>query len=609
MAEPAHSDNELERGILSSRLGRRLLTQLLGCALLPLSVFAWLSLTQVSLQFRSEMERGLHASAKTAGMELADHVLAKAAAMDVVAEMALQGTGPELDARLRLLRERLQLYFSALWIDDGGRVRALAGDPSPLSPLRKDQLAHLAKGKVLARAVAPGRDGHPSVQLLRRLEPQNASSPLLAADLRADQLGDVESLRGHGAEVLVLTGDHRLDVLLSSIEPAPDLGAMNLELALRPSSGTLPLDVRGAEQIASYWRVFLLPQLGMDLVVVQTRARSQAEAPLRAFQVPFALTALLTLSVVAAVALFQVRHMLVPIRRLLATTRAVASGDLDARASLEARDELGELGRSFDDMTCELVDNIRRRELTELDLIAARDGALEAVRVKAEFLTNVTHELRTPLTAIVSGAEILRQFGDDDPAVRAEFVTMVCDQAERLRSLIDGILELERTAPPALAPVDIAASLRAAITMLPHEHRARVATDVGEPMVVQGDGERLTQLWAHLLDNAVKFSPPGSPVHVRARRLDGACEVEVEDLGIGIAAADHQRIFEAFCQVGRNILTDKAAGIGLGLTLARNIAESHRGSLTVVSAPGRGATFRVTLPLAAAAPAPALAPA
>src|SRR5262249_49212530 len=159
-------------------------------------------------------------------------------------------------------------YFSALWIDDGGRVRRLAGDPSPLSPLRPDQLAHLSKGKVLARPVTAGRHGRAAIQLLRRLEPQNAGSPLLAADLRADPVGDGASLRGHGAEVLVLTGDHRLDVLLSSIEPPPDLDAMGLELLLRPSSGTTTLDVRGAEQIASYWRVFLLPQLGMDLVVV-----------------------------------------------------------------------------------------------------------------------------------------------------------------------------------------------------------------------------------------------------------------------------------------------------------------------------------------------------
>jgi signal transduction histidine kinase len=110
---------------------------------------------------------------------------------------------------------------------------------------------------------------------------------------------------------------------------------------------------------------------------------------------------------------------------------------------------------------------------------------------------------------------------------------------------------------------------------------------------VRGDGERLRQVLANLIENAVKYSPAGEPVEVRVAREDGMVHLSVSDRGPGIAADDQRLIFEKF---GR-VTGGSKPGTGLGLFIARSITEAHGGTLTVSSAPGRGATFTVTLPV------------
>ncbi len=590
--------------VLGTRVGRRLIALFLGCALIPLAVFGYVAFTQVTASLHGEMERSLHASAKAAGMDLAARLLSLRDELDIAAEM-LQRPGSTLAEVPAAMREELHQLFSSIERVRGTNVQTELGTARPFAPLSPAELEHLASGHTLARTIH-SRTGA-SILLVRRLVPTAAAdSELLAAEIRRDRLIDLEGLRGSGTEVLVLAEEQGGDpsasplaVLGTSLAHVPDLTPMIDLLGASQSAATFQWQVGGEAHTGHYWRAFLRPQLGMDWFVVQSRARQSSEQSLATFRQTFLLTALLTFLLVAAASLAQIRRTIVPIRQLLSTTQRVTGGELEARAGLEGKDEFAQLGQSFDAMTEQLVDNIRRRELGEVDLIAARDAALAAVRAKAEFLTNVSHELRTPLTSIVSSAEILRDFGDEDPVTRGEFLGIVVDQAGRLQHLIEGVLALHDEDQLAFIPVDLPAALHAAMSGLPDAAQARIAVRVDDPLSqVPGSPDRLAYALRHLLDNAAKFSPPASPIEVRIHRRGDSCMIDVVDHGIGIAEADRERIFEPFCQLNGNLLTAKSTGIGLGLTLVRSIVTGHGGRVVVNATPGQGTTIRLVLPIA-----------
>jgi signal transduction histidine kinase len=122
--------------------------------------------------------------------------------------------------------------------------------------------------------------------------------------------------------------------------------------------------------------------------------------------------------------------------------------------------------------------------------------------------------------------------------------------------------------------------------------QSSVDEQVGE---ITADERKFKQILLNLLSNAVKFSPEGGKIDVRARRLDGSVEIAVSDAGVGIAAADHEAVFEEFRQLGRDYST-RAEGTGLGLALTRKFVELHGGRIRLESEPGKGSTFTFTLP-------------
>ena len=172
-------------------------------------------------------------------------------------------------------------------------------------------------------------------------------------------------------------------------------------------------------------------------------------------------------------------------------------------------------------------------------------------------------------------------------------------QARLVEDLLDatriqaGNLYLERDL------VDVQAPVMAAVeAMLPAARAKGVtvhATGPDQPVLVSADAGRLQQVAANLLTNAVKFTPDGGRVEVRAGLVDGVLRVAVADTGIGIAAEDQAAVFEEFRQVGRHY-TNKQEGTGLGLTLTKRFVELHGGTLTLQSEPGKGSIFTFTLP-------------
>jgi two-component system phosphate regulon sensor histidine kinase PhoR len=226
-------------------------------------------------------------------------------------------------------------------------------------------------------------------------------------------------------------------------------------------------------------------------------------------------------------------------------------------------------------------------------------------RVRREFVANVSHELRTPLTAIKGYAETLLGGGLEDRARAAQFVEVIARHAERLRGLIEDLLDLaaveQREARLSIGPVDVGEVAAQAEAVLKPAAAARdlaLAVDVpgGLPQVL-ADRDRLAQILINLLDNAVKFTPPAGRVEVSARAAGDNVVIAVRDTGIGIPPAEIGRIFERFYRVDRS-RDRREGGTGLGLAIAKHLVLAMDGTIEVESVPGAGATFRVTLPAA-----------
>jgi two-component system phosphate regulon sensor histidine kinase PhoR len=233
------------------------------------------------------------------------------------------------------------------------------------------------------------------------------------------------------------------------------------------------------------------------------------------------------------------------------------------------------------------------------DLTALR--RLETVR--SDFVANVSHELRRPITSLKAMAEALEEGALDDPAVARDFVLRMHQEIDGLAQLTTELLTLTRIesgsetfAMRAQSPGDLLAD--AARRMGPLAARADVSllVEPGDAPPVRADGDRVVQVLANLVHNAVKFTPAGGSVRLSAVREDAHVAFSVADTGVGIERADLERVFERFYKADRS---RSGGGTGLGLAIAKHIVQAHGGRIEARSdGPGRGATFRFTLPLA-----------
>ncbi|MDR0536256.1 MAG: hypothetical protein LBG65_07945 [Puniceicoccales bacterium] len=235
----------------------------------------------------------------------------------------------------------------------------------------------------------------------------------------------------------------------------------------------------------------------------------------------------------------------------------------------------------------------------------ARLKKLEAMR--KDFVANVSHELRTPLSIVKGVTETLIEEGANvAEADRERFLHTIQRHAERLASLLDDLLLLSRleSDDPGLRfePVrlpDLLGAILGDYRARPAAEGRKITADIAPNVgTVRLDSSQITQVFENLLDNALKYTPAGSPVHLAARLLPGARDVEItlRDYGPGIPAADLPRIFERFYRVDK-ARSRETGGTGLGLSIVKHIVQLHGGSVRVTSPPGQGATFAVVLPL------------
>jgi signal transduction histidine kinase/ActR/RegA family two-component response regulator len=319
----------------------------------------------------------------------------------------------------------------------------------------------------------------------------------------------------------------------------------------------------------------------------QARARLSALAVATGGAVIFGVIAAIVLS-----ARMQ-RMVSEPIRDLSSTASTIsARGDYSLRATRHGTDEIGQLVDTFNGMVAE---------------VERRDEQLRAAsRLKDEFLAALSHELRTPLNAVLGWVQVLRA-GESSPEILQRAHESIERNARAQATLIEDLLDISRIVTGKLnlksETVDLTTVVEAALEAV------RPAADAKEimihralapsPQFVIGDGDRLQQIAGNLLSNAVKFTGKGGRVDVSLTPCDNTLELEVRDDGAGIEPSFLPHVFDRFRQADGSLVR-RHGGLGLGLSIVRELTERHGGRVSAASdGPGRGATLTVVLPCAA----------
>jgi signal transduction histidine kinase len=290
------------------------------------------------------------------------------------------------------------------------------------------------------------------------------------------------------------------------------------------------------------------------------------------------------------------RAMTRPLRALVDATDRISRGDFTARVAASESDEVGRLTAAFNAM----AESLQRNRATLEEKVRELE---RADHLKSEFLATVSHELRTPLNVILGFTEMLAEgSGGAVTPAQAEMIATIERYSRNQLELITSVLDFSRLSSGkvslnverfALAPLlEEIATLRSARLRPGLELTVAVDPDVPE---VQTDRVKLQEIVRNLVDNAVKFTEAGT-VAVRARLAEpGWLAVDVADSGSGIPTEDLDAVFDAFRQLGESS-TRGTGGVGLGLSIVRQLAEALGGSVSVTSRSGEGSVFRVLIP-------------
>ena len=321
-------------------------------------------------------------------------------------------------------------------------------------------------------------------------------------------------------------------------------------------------------------------QVGWNVVALSL---AKADSAYTRLIIATAIGGVVVLAVIALTGAWVVRLGVKPINDVTAAADAISAGEKDIRVpSYPVGTEAARLADAFNTM---------------LDQKEASDERLR------QFVADASHELRTPLTSIRGYADLYQQGGLTDQARLDDAMRRVSGEADRMGSIVNDLLllsKLDRGAELHLTDIDLAPMLHEQASDANAVQPERTITvDVASPLMCHGDADRLRQVVAALVHNALVHTPTDAAIEITGARADGAVVIEVVDHGPGMDEATAVHAFERFFR-GDPSRARQTGGSGLGLSIAQSIVDAHQGRLALFTAPGEGCRFRLALPTAPA---------
>ena len=324
---------------------------------------------------------------------------------------------------------------------------------------------------------------------------------------------------------------------------------------------------------------FKLTQNNKEITLTLVRPLTAERTLLKQLVSAFIAVGLVILLISLLASYWLSRRILAPIKRLTEATRQVSVNQLEQQVPVGGiDDELQELARNFNTMIVRLQRGVENEK---------------------RFVSDASHELRTPLTIISGYADMLERWGKDNPETLREGLLAIKTETDRMKALVEKLLELARTEQAAIAqqPFAIGQLLAEVVEdyrAVDPDHSYQLMTDSGT--IVAGEEALIRQLLRIIIDSSIKYTPPGGSISLVAKPLSSSCEISLTDSGSGIAAEDLPLVFERFYRSDK-ARTSQTGGLGIGLALARRIVELHNGQITLQSESGSGTVVTILLPL------------
>jgi len=340
------------------------------------------------------------------------------------------------------------------------------------------------------------------------------------------------------------------------------------------------------QQVRLYATAFFNPFNGQPVVIVVGQTTTEITDVLHTFiyVIVFAMVGVIVLAGLGG--LFLAERALKPVQQITKTAQNIEGSDLSQRIDVKSDDELGRLASTLNEMIGRLEESFNRQR---------------------QFTADASHELRTPL-AIVQAEATLALSKERTPDDYRKSLETISQESDYMSSVISKLLFLARSDAgkeqlnfEGVELKELITGLSANIEVLAQDKEIKFAVDAKEELTVNGDKVKLRQLFINILENAVRYTPADGLISVSLVKQESNAVVSISDTGIGIPPEHLPHIFERFYRV------DKAraradGGVGLGLAIAKIIAESHKGTITVASEVGKGTTFTISLPLKDAEP-------